>query len=55
MRRELDRRFTESFFAWTPSLYSELGHTLEQEERMLIDAGAIQATGFVYVGERRAG
>jgi SAM-dependent methyltransferase len=50
MRRELDRRFTESFFAWTPNLHSELGHTLEQEERTLIEAGAIQATGFVYVG-----
>jgi hypothetical protein len=50
MRRELDRRFTESFFAWTPNLYSELGQALEQEERTLIEAGAIQATGFVYVG-----
>ena len=50
MRRELDRRFTESFFAWTPNLYSELGRALEQEERTLIEAGAIQATGFVYVG-----
>jgi SAM-dependent methyltransferase len=50
MRRELDRRFTESFFAWTPSLYSELGQALEGEERTLIEAGAIQATGFVYVG-----
>jgi SAM-dependent methyltransferase len=50
MRRELDRRFTESFFAWTPNLYSELGQDLEHEERTLIEAGAIQATGFVYVG-----
>jgi SAM-dependent methyltransferase len=50
MRRELDRRFTESFFAWTPNLYSELGQGLEREERTLIEAGAIQATGFVYVG-----
>ena len=50
MRRELDLRFTESFFAWTPDLYSELGQPLEHEERTLIEAGAIQATGFVYVG-----
>ena len=50
MRRELDGRFTESYFAWTPNLHHELGHALEQEERTLIDAGAIQATGFVYVG-----
>ena len=50
MRRELDRIFTESFFAWTPNLYSELGQTLEDEERRLIEAGSIQATGFVYVG-----
>ena len=40
----------ESFFAWTPNLYSELGQTLEDEERTLIEAGAIQATGFIYVG-----
>jgi hypothetical protein len=25
MRRELDLRFTERWFAWTPSLYLELG------------------------------
>ncbi len=52
MRRELDRRFTERWFAWTPSLYLELGHALEQEELTLIEDGAIQATGFQYVGER---
>jgi SAM-dependent methyltransferase len=55
MRRELDRRFTERWFAWTPSLYLELGQALEQEERSLIAAGSIQATGFLYVGEPRAG
>jgi hypothetical protein len=55
IRRELDRRFTERFFAWTPNLHHELGHTLEHEERTLIEAGAIQATGFVYVGTRRSG
>jgi SAM-dependent methyltransferase len=52
MRRELDLRFTERWFAWTPSLYLELGRALEQEERKLIEAGSIQATGFEYVGER---
>jgi SAM-dependent methyltransferase len=55
MRRELDRRFTERLFAWTPHLYSELAPALENEELRLIEAGAIQATGFVYVGERRGG
>jgi SAM-dependent methyltransferase len=55
MRRELDRCFSERFFAWTPSLYGELGDAFEREERRLIEAGAIQATGFVYVGERRRG
>jgi SAM-dependent methyltransferase len=52
MRRELDLRFTELWFAWTPSLYLELGEKLEQEERKLIEAGSIKATGFQYVGER---
>jgi SAM-dependent methyltransferase len=51
MRRELGLRFTERWFAWTPSLYLELGQALEQEERRLIEAGSIQATGFQYVGE----
>jgi len=53
MRRELDLHFTERWFAWTPSLYLELGQALEQEERRLIEAGSIQPTGFQYVGERR--
>jgi SAM-dependent methyltransferase len=51
MRRELDRRFTERWFVWTPSLYLELGEALEDEELSLIEAGSIQATGFEYVGE----
>jgi SAM-dependent methyltransferase len=55
MRRELDLRFTERWFAWTPSLYLELGTALEQEERTLIEAGSIKATGFQYVGERSGG
>jgi ubiquinone/menaquinone biosynthesis C-methylase UbiE len=52
LREALDRRFTQRFFAWAPYLYGELGDGVEQEERALIDAGAIQATGFYYVGER---
>jgi SAM-dependent methyltransferase len=55
MRRELDRCFTERWFAWTPQLYFELGKALEQEELRLIEAGSIQATGFEYVGERSGG
>lgn len=55
MRQELDLRFTERWFAWTPSLYLELGKALEREERRLIEAGSIQATGFLYVGERSGG
>jgi hypothetical protein len=54
-RAELDRRFTERFFAFTPYLYDELGgSTPSAGEQALIDEGAIQATGFVYVGERAA-
>jgi SAM-dependent methyltransferase len=54
MRQELDRRFVERFFAWMPYLYGELaGAVSESEERALIEAGAIQATGFRYVGERQ--
>jgi SAM-dependent methyltransferase len=54
LREELDRRFDERFFAWTPYLYGELGEAVEQEERALIETGAIQACGFYYVGERSA-
>jgi SAM-dependent methyltransferase len=55
MRTELDRRFTERFFCWTPYLYGELAGVEEEEERALIDAGAIQAMGFRYVGETSGG
>jgi SAM-dependent methyltransferase len=52
MRAALDQRFKERFFAWTPYLYAELGGTqVEAQERDLIEAGKIQATGFNYVGE----
>jgi SAM-dependent methyltransferase len=52
LREALDSRFTERFFAWVPYLYWELGDAVEQEERALIDTGAIQAIGFCYVGAR---
>ena len=52
MRRELDRRFRERSFAWVPYLHGELGDIVSEEhEGALIEAGAIQATGFRYVGE----
>ncbi|MGH2995478.1 MAG: class I SAM-dependent methyltransferase [Gaiellaceae bacterium] len=55
MRREVDRRCSERFFAWVPYLHEELkGAVSEELERSLIDAGAIQATGFLYVGETAA-
>jgi SAM-dependent methyltransferase len=54
MRVELDRRFNQRYFAWKPCLYSELGGVIdEQQEQALIDAHAIQATGFLYVGEAK--
>jgi SAM-dependent methyltransferase len=53
MRQELDRRFAERFFAWTPYRHGELRDAVEEAEvRSLIEAGEIRATGFRYVGER---
>jgi SAM-dependent methyltransferase len=53
MRSELDQRFDERFFAWRPYLNRELGDAIDERvERDLIETGAIQATGFRYVGER---
>ena len=37
-----------------PYLYGELTAVGEEEERALIEAGAIQAMGFRYVGEQQA-
>ena len=52
MRAELDPRFRERFFAFVPYLHLELGEAAPKEvEQGLIDKGAIQATGFRYVGE----
>jgi SAM-dependent methyltransferase len=54
LRRELDRSFDEVFFEWQPYLYRYLGGPVsEQLERALIEAGAIRALGFRYVGARR--
>jgi ubiquinone/menaquinone biosynthesis C-methylase UbiE len=51
MREQLDRHFSERFFAWTPYLHGELTNVSEQQERALIEADAIQPMGFRYVGE----
>jgi SAM-dependent methyltransferase len=51
MRRELDARFDERYFAWTAYLYRYLGGPATQElEQALIDAGAISPLGFRYAG-----
>jgi SAM-dependent methyltransferase len=45
--------FRERFFTWRPYLYRyDLHESLEPLERALIEEGAIQATGFRWVGER---
>jgi SAM-dependent methyltransferase len=52
MRRELDERFRERWFAWLPYLHRDAEADIEEiEERLLIEEGSIQATGFRYVGE----
>lgn len=55
MREELDRRFTERFFSWEPYLYRFLEEAVAAEslERTLVDADAIQAVGWRYVGTPR--
>ncbi len=54
IRREVARRFAERFFAWGPYLYRyHLAESVEPLERRLIETGAIEATGFRYVGKRR--
>jgi SAM-dependent methyltransferase len=53
MRPELDRRFEEQFFAWTPYRHGELGDAVTLAEiRELVDSGEIRAMGFRYAGER---
>ncbi len=51
MRAELESRFVGRLFAWVPYLYPDLDEaTSEADERAAIEAGAINATGFRYVG-----
>jgi len=53
MRDQLLAPFQEQFFTWRPYLYRYALHErLEPLERALIEEGAIQATGFRWVGER---
>jgi SAM-dependent methyltransferase len=55
MRAQLMAPFRERFFTWRPYLYRYgLHESLEPLERALIEEGAIQATGFRWVGERTA-
>ena len=54
LKREIDVRFAERFFGWTPYLFDyRLNDALEPLERELIESGAIDATCFRYVGEQR--
>ena len=53
MRAQLMAQFRERFFTWRPYLYRyDLHENLEPLERALIEEGAIQATGFRWVGGR---
>jgi SAM-dependent methyltransferase len=55
VRAELERRFAERLFEWVPYLYPELGEGVsEADESAAIDSGTINATGYRYVGIRRA-
>ena len=48
---ELGRRFDECLFEWVPYLYPDLDEgTSEADESAAIEAGTINATGFLYVG-----
>ncbi len=52
MRAQLMAPFREQFFTWRPYLYLYgLHESLEPLERALIEEGAIQATGFRWVGD----
>ena len=54
LREAIDARFAERFFEWRPYLHSwRLDDALEPLERVLIEEGAIEATSWLYVGERR--
>jgi SAM-dependent methyltransferase len=55
MRAEVERRFDEALFEWTPYIahYYLERDDLEGEEQRLIKSGEIRALGFRYVGMRR--
>ena len=51
MLDELGPRFDECLFEWVPYLYPDLDEgTSEADESAAIEVGAINATGFRYVG-----
>jgi SAM-dependent methyltransferase len=52
MRAEVERRFDETLFEWTPYIahYYLERDDLEEEENRLIASGEIRALGFRYVG-----
>ena len=53
MLEALGRRFTTLHLTWTPYLHGELAPVVTvDEEQALIGAGAIEPTGFNFVGER---
>ncbi len=55
LRAEIDARFEERAFAWTPFLHRQLGGVASEVlEQALIDAGAIRALGFRYAGVARS-
>jgi hypothetical protein len=55
IRGELELRFVERYFKWVPYLYPDLGEDVsEADELAAIESGTINATGFRYVGTKRA-
>jgi SAM-dependent methyltransferase len=55
VRDELECRFVERLFEWVPYLYPDLDEGVsEADESAAIESGTINATGFRYVGVRRA-
>jgi SAM-dependent methyltransferase len=55
VRAELERCFVERLFEWVPYLYPDLDEGVsEADENTAIESGTINATGFRYVGVRRA-
>jgi SAM-dependent methyltransferase len=55
VRAELERHFVERLVEWVPYLYPDLDDGVsESDESAAIESGTINATGFRYVGVRRA-